>query len=201
MPSRVHPRRPVAGREAEYGVGNQKVMLGAGLKEEMAVAVALAHPVLPNHSFPGRGILSNACIEVTKDDELVGVWDLVDGSIQVLIELALRLFWVGHCGSVGADDGSKLFSIGEGESHRHKAVVDPFRYAVQLANEWGLHSKTNSCFTSLFSSSSTPEEGVASSSFAQLTLSGQSGLTESGNVDLIPSQLVSNQCSTSVRSV
>ena len=47
--------------EAEDGVGDQDVMLGAGLEEQEAVAVALACPMLAQHTFPGCAVKSHSC--------------------------------------------------------------------------------------------------------------------------------------------
>ena len=125
----MHPGCLVPGREAEDSVGDQEVMLGTGLEEQEAVAVALACPMLAQHTFPGAAVTSHSCVEVTKNDELVRSWNSGDDSIKVCIEPVFGLVWVGHGGCIGDDDGSELLSIGEGESHGRKAVVHPFRGA------------------------------------------------------------------------
>ena len=48
----MHPRRLLAGWEAEDGVCDQQVMLGTGLKEQKAIAVTFAHPVFSNYAIP-----------------------------------------------------------------------------------------------------------------------------------------------------
>ena len=127
----MHPGCLVLGREVEDSVGDKEVMLGAGLEEQEAVAVALACPMLAQHTFPGAAVTSHSCVEVTKNDdhELVRSWNSGDDSIEVFIELVFGLVWVGHGGCIGDDNGSELLSIGEGESHGRKEVVHPFRGA------------------------------------------------------------------------
>ena len=71
-------------------------MFSAGLEKQLAVTVAFSHSMLPNHAFPCGGVSSNSCINVTKNDELVGVGDGVDDIVEVLIELVFSLLWVGQ---------------------------------------------------------------------------------------------------------
>ena len=61
-------------------------MLGAGLEEKEALAVALACPMLSQHTFPGAAVTTHSCVEVTKNDELVRSWNSGDDSIEVFIE-------------------------------------------------------------------------------------------------------------------
>ena len=86
-------------------------MLGAGLEEQEVVAVALACPMLAQHTFPGAAVASHSCVEVTKNDELVRSWNSRDDSIEFFIEPVFGLVWVGHGGCIGADDGGELLSI------------------------------------------------------------------------------------------
>ena len=129
----VYPGCLVPGTEAKDGVGDQEVMLGTGLEEQEAVAVALACPMLAQHTFPGAAVTSHSCVEVTKNDELVRSWNSGDDSIEVFIKPVFGLIWVGHGGCIGADDGGKILSIGEGESHCREAIIHPFWGAGLLA--------------------------------------------------------------------
>ena len=94
----MHPGCLVPGREAEDGVGNQEVMLGTGLEEQEAVAVALACSMRAQNTFPGGSVTSHSCVEVTKKDELVSSWHSGDDSIEVFIEpifgiISVQLGW------------------------------------------------------------------------------------------------------------
>ena len=47
----------------------------------MAVNVALAHSVLPDHAFQDGSVKSNSHVEVTKDDELVSIGDGIKDTV------------------------------------------------------------------------------------------------------------------------
>lgn len=86
-------------------------MFNTGLEKQQAVTVALAHSMLYKHS-------SNSRIKVTRNDELVGVRDGVDDIVEVLIELAFSILWVGQGRSVCTVNAGELSSSERG-SHCH----------------------------------------------------------------------------------
>ena len=114
----VHPGYFVTSREAEYSVGYLKILIGPGMKQEV-VAVAVR----------GGAALSNSCIKVTKNDELVCSSINGNNIFKVFIELVFCLICVGHGGCLGADDGSELFTVMKWKSHSHEAVIHSFRGA------------------------------------------------------------------------
>ena len=66
---RVHPRRPVACREAEDCVGDQTFMLGTKLQEE-AIAVAASGAILFNDVLPSFVVGAYTGTEVSEYDQL-----------------------------------------------------------------------------------------------------------------------------------
>ena len=75
----------------EDGVCDEEFMLCTCLEKEKSIAVAISRPMLSNHAFPGGGITANPSVEVTKNDELVGIRDRSNDSIQVFVKLVLSL--------------------------------------------------------------------------------------------------------------
>ena len=49
-----------------------------------------------------------------------------DNIFKVFIKLVFCLICVSHGGYIGADDGSKLFSVMKWKYHSHEAVIHPF---------------------------------------------------------------------------
>ena len=62
-------------------------------------------------------VLSNSCIKVTKNDELVCSKNSEDNIFIVFIELVFCLIHVGHGEYIDADDGSELFLVMKWKSY------------------------------------------------------------------------------------
>ena len=108
----VHPGCLVTVGDTEEGVSDEKTMGGTELKKELTVAVALDNALRSQHSLPRLVVSADLGVEVTQKDEPVrlghgGHW--VD---KVLVEPLLDLVGDGRGGSVGFDQGGKLF-LGE----------------------------------------------------------------------------------------
>ncbi len=68
--------------------------------------------MLSNHAFPCITVRAYSRIEITKDDDIVCIWDIGDNRIQFFVELVLDLIWACHGGSVSTDKCGKLLSMG-----------------------------------------------------------------------------------------
>ena len=80
-------------------------------------------PCLPSNPFPGVDVLSNSCIKVTKNGELVCGKNSKDNIFKVFVELFFCLIHVGYGGCIGAVNGSKLFPVMKWKSYSYDVVI------------------------------------------------------------------------------
>ena len=194
----VHPSDLVNILVFENRVGDYQVFLCAETEQQQTIGVLLAGSMWAQHSRPGMLVSADPCIEIPEQQKLILAWYAVDGFTQAGVKGLPLLIRVGHSWSIDTDEGQVCFAR-QGQTQCHYAVWDPFG---KRGEAWGYvisDGKANTRDTWFGLCFATPEEGVACSHFFHTACVRPSGFAECSYGDVVPSQLVANDCCHALR--